>query len=242
MPFNIEAEIASPFESYSGLNGKIRRKIDRYFSKSKDYENRYYLKQNNREFDSRFHNITIQQKLYLDGYWQSEKYFFDIKDQIRKDFMIKTKLDQTIIKTRKEIISSNSVFMHVRKFDSDPNNTNAHGFTLSTDYYLNAVAEIIDKVDDPLFIIFGQQDNSLINKIDGLYNYIIIEDNKDYEDLYLMSQCKHAIISNSSFAWWGAWLIENSQKIVLTSDPEKYSINKDYYPINKNYKIIHKNH
>jgi hypothetical protein len=233
--FKIEALVASQYESYYGIKGIMRRKVDKSLSRNKEYESRNYLEPESREFDERFYNIKVQNKIYLDGYWQSEKYFQNIRGQLLEDFKLKKDLSEDIKILIDQIKTTNSICVHIRRFNLDMKNKNAHHLTLGIDYYVKAIEKIINRVSNPVFFLFGEVDKLFIEKMNRFSNYVVVPNNKDYEDLYLMSQCKHSIISNSSFAWWGAWLNQNNEKIVLTSNPEKYSLNKDYYPENKNY-------
>jgi hypothetical protein len=228
--FNIKSRIASPFESYKGVSGILRRKIDRFYSNQKDFGERSYLEQESKEFDVRVLNYNIINTLYIEGYWQSEKYFIDIADFIRKEFTINTPLNEKIIEVENKIRNTNSVCLHARRFDYDKINTNAHKYTLGPDYYEKAISILKTKIDNPVFFCFGDEPEWLIQNINNIENSYVVKNNNDFEDLWLMSQCRHFIISNSTFAWWGAWLNENPNKIVFTPDSIIYALNRDYYP------------
>ena len=89
------------------------------------------------------------------------------------------------------------------------------------EYYRSAV-DLIGK--EKLFFIFSDDINWCKNNFDFIENKFFIENNKDYEDLILMSLCSHNIIANSSFSWWGAWLNSNPNKIIIS--PKKWFGNK----------------
>lgn len=140
----------------------------------------------------------------LKGYWQNEKYFKDIRPILLKDFTLKKKT-KNFLKFKKLISGVNSVSIHVRRGDYVKRKVtgNYHG-VLDLDYYRQAVEIIRKKVKKPRFFVFS--DDPTISNFSGLTNS---------EELILMSLCKHQIIANSSFSWWGAWLNRNPAKIVI---------------------------
>ncbi len=162
--------------------------------------------------------------LYLDGYFQSEKYFKSIESEIRNDFQFKNTpnfQNQTMLK---QISNVNSISIHVRRADyvTNSNTNQVHG-TCSLEYYQTAISFVKSKITNPHFFVFSDD-------IEWSKQNLTLDDNTefidfnigklDHEDLRLMSACKHNIIANSSFSWWGAWLNQNSQKIVIA--PKKW--------------------
>ncbi len=156
---------------------------------------------------------------FFKGYWQSEKYFSKIQDQIRKDFSFK-ELDQVNQEYANKINQSQSVSIHVRRGDYAKHPL--HGGICTKEYYLQAVKFILDTVDNPQFFVFSDdinwckenlaiKDASFINGNNG---------ENSYKDMQLMSLCKHNIIANSSFSWWGAWLNPNPTKMIIA--PKKW--------------------
>ena len=108
--------------------------------------------------------------------------------------------------------------MHIRRGDyvSNPTTNKLHG-TCSLEYYHNAVDIIAAKVSNPHFFIFSDDHEWARNNFKIDYPLTFVAHNnagKNYEDMRLMSLCKHHIIANSSFSWWGAWLGSNPKKIV----------------------------
>ncbi len=161
--------------------------------------------------------------IYLSGYWQSEKYFKDTEEIIREEFTLK---DEYSIEGRaitQEIISCNAISLHVRRGDyvSDKRTNEYHG-TCSLSYYEAAMKFVTSKVENPHLFIFSDDIEWVKEnlKIDHPVTYVSDGKLKDYEELMLMSYCKHNIIANSSFSWWGAWLNRNSDKIVIA--PKKW--------------------
>lgn len=142
----------------------------------------------------------------LYGYWQNEKYFKDIESKIRYAFRFQTKLSEYANQVLSDIRRSDSVFVHVRrKYYVDL--PHYHG-TLTPEWYRSALALI------PKANIFMFSDDPEWCKQN--FNYRLVEGTTKYEDLQLMAACKHAVIANSTFSWWGAWLGEgdSDRKIV----------------------------
>lgn len=168
-------------------------------------------------------NFTNNAK-YFEGYWQSEKYFFNIKKTIVKDLEIKTSINTENIKNAEFINKSNSVSLHIRRGDyvKDINTQKYHG-SCELDYYLKAVEIIAAKITEPHFFVFSDEPEWVEENFKLKFPATYIKNNdvsKSYEDLRLMSLCKHNIIANSTFSWWGAWLNKNDKKIVIS--PEKW--------------------
>jgi hypothetical protein len=169
----------------------------------------------------------IKSSAYLDGYWQSEKYFSDVADIIRNEFTLKNRPNDENLKLLEKIKDFDSVSMHIRRGDyvSDPKTNETHGF-IGLDYYNKAIGFISSRIDKPYIIVFSDDIYwARRNFTTSLPVYFISNDNgNDCEQLWLMSKCKHHIIANSSFSWWGAWLSGNDSKIVIA--PEKWFADK----------------
>lgn len=175
----------------------------------------------NRILETSFDRIILNlpDDVYLEGHWQSEKYFIDIADMIRREFTFK---DPPVGKNKElsELISSlESVSLHVRRADYVTNpKTNAMHGSCDMEYYQRCVNELIKKVNNPHFFIFSDDPGWVSENLKLQYPMTIVTHNQEdqcHEDLRLMSQCKHHIIANSSFSWWGAWLNPRRDKIVF---------------------------
>ena len=163
--------------------------------------------------------LQISTGAYLSGYWQSEKYFKDIEETIRKEFTVITPPDPENIKIANDIRGTEAVCIHVRRGDyvSDSKANQLIGLC-SLDYYYRSIDCIMSRVEKPHFYIFSDDPewSQQHITIDAPTTYIHNNpSDKNYEDLRLMTYCKHFIIANSSFSWWGAWLSSNRQKIVV---------------------------
>jgi hypothetical protein len=162
--------------------------------------------------------LHVGSDIYLDGYWQTEKYFKDAGDALRKEFTLKDEFSIENKEITKEIKDSNAVSLHIRRGDyvAHAGTSKFHGIC-SLEYYTSATKHIAEKVKKPVFYIFSDDIEWVKEnlKIDFPTRYVSDGILKDYEELMLMSYCKHNIIANSSFSWWGAWLNNNPEKIVI---------------------------
>lgn len=163
--------------------------------------------------------LEKRKNLYLDGYWQCEKYFLHNQDIIRQDFQVTTPQSDVNKKWADVIANTNSVCIHVRRGDyvTDPGANLVHG-TRGPDYYNKAITYILGKVDNPVFFVFSDDLEWTKEHIPIPSEVHYMDQNgpdEDYEDLRLMMSCKYFIIANSSFSWWGAWLGNYEDKIVV---------------------------
>ena len=227
--FNIKAEIASPYQSFNGILGRVRRQVLRIISRCCKFEQRVYLDEESGEFDPRLLNLKVKGIIYLEGFFAREQYFKDIEGVIRDDLQIVTRHDAENLALAEKIQSTNSVCLHVRRLHGLPSKTDAKLdpliSSLNADYYKKGIEIIARKIPEPVFYCFGDYPQWFVENIEINYPIIIINHNKeekDYEDLWLMSLCKHFIIANSTFSWWGAWLSNYHDKIVIVPDTNIY--------------------
>lgn len=156
---------------------------------------------------------------YFWGYWQSEKYFSYIKEDIRHAFVFSV-IDKSLYQYAKEIRTMNAVSIHIRRGDYlIGNNQEIFGDICTIEYYKAAVSYMEEIVHEPKFYIFSN-DMHWVRENIHVPNAKYVEESlfdryEDWYDMYLMSVCKHNIIANSSFSWWGAWLNVNMKKIVI---------------------------
>src|SRR3989338_2275612 len=150
--------------------------------------------------------LTLADGVYLEGHWQSEKYFVDIAEILREEF---TFLNPPVGKNKEllRLISSvESVSIHLRRTDyvTNPKAHEMHGIC-DIDYYQRCVKQLIKKIRNPHFVIFSDDPGWASENLKFQYPTTIVTNNQEdqgHEDLRLMSQCKHHIIANSSFSWW----------------------------------------
>lgn len=162
---------------------------------------------------------------YLQGYWGSEKYFLDIKDIIKRDFTIREELLGKHIFDELDHMRSlgnNLVMLGVRRYQECAKSSYIPKDGLNADeaYYRKALDYIASKVEHPVFVVFSQAQEWVKQNIDdGRYPFYYAKpktgDLSAVEDFYLMKQCNHFIISNSTYYWWAAWLSKTDSNIVV---------------------------
>lgn len=188
-------------------------------------------------FDKSISNAKIKRNTYLEGYWGSEKYFKSIENIIRKEFIVKNDPDKENKLMINNILNTESVCIHIRA--RRPGSFQNFAI-LPLEYYSKAIKVLTKKIKNPHFYIFSDDPEQARNTLNLSFQTTLVNINgidKDYEDLRLMSYCKHNIIVNSTFSWWGAWLNSNPDKIVIApkkwfKDPEmdKRIKFEDLYP------------
>ncbi|NTV98925.1 MAG: alpha-1,2-fucosyltransferase, partial [Chlorobiaceae bacterium] len=176
---------------------------------------------------------------WIEGYWQSEKYFDAISRDIAREFRIITPLSPKSTETKKLIGSTESVSVHVRRGDyvAEDYRGRIHG-PLKISYYAEALDIIAQKKRSPHLFIFSDDIPWVKENLrfDFPARYVDHNDERSgFEDLHLMSLCRHNIIANSTFSWWGAWLNRNPTKIVIAPkqwfpDPKMNSLTSDLIP------------
>lgn len=215
--FNIEAAIAPKSQIF-------KLKFLNFFNSNKSISEKSLVQERGFAFDQEI--LTVKDSVYLNGYWQSHKYFEDIDNILRKEITLKKTQDEKYIQWLEKISTSNSVAIHVRRSDYlSPKNLKV--FTVcSSDYYRQAVKIITDRITEPkLFVFFDKGDGEWAKQniiFPFQTEFISGTGLSDCQELMLMSACKHNITSNSTFSWWASWLNQNPEKIVIT--PRKWVV------------------
>lgn len=163
--------------------------------------------------------------VYFKGFYQSERFFSDIEDDVRKAFafdMSKAN-DRSVQMAVRMDADVNAVSLHVRRGDYlEPKHWENTGSVCQLPYYRNAIAEMKKRVSNPVFYVFSD-DLAWVKENLQLENVVYIDWNKgndSWQDMMLMSHCRHHIICNSTFSWWGAWLDPRKEKTVIV--PERW--------------------
>jgi hypothetical protein len=155
----------------------------------------------------------------LAGYWQSERYFSDIGDVIRQDFTLVAPMVPRRLEIRRRIRDCNAVSVHVRRGDyaSDPAISQSHG-TCPPEWYHQTMTRMAGAIENPTFVVFSDDPAWARANLPPSRPMIFVDpgrDGRDAEDIRLMSDCRHHIIANSTFSWWGAWLNPRPDKKVI---------------------------
>lgn len=217
--FNIQENFASPEE------------VTKFTLQSQGFFNRFLSKRLNKSpkpaslhiIEKHFHFdpeiLHLPDNVYLDGYWQSEKYFVDISEVIRQECTVKFPQKGKDKELAESIAASEAVSLHVRRADyvANPQTNQIHGICVP-EYYTCGIERICQMVKNPHFYVFSDDIEWVRQNLELPVSTTFVDHNgadRNYEDLRLMSQCRHHIIANSTFSWWGAWLNPNPNKIVI---------------------------
>ena len=181
--------------------------------------NRGYYREVNRAY---IDPHSICEYSYYDGYWQSWRYPNEIWDELRLDLTPSYDIHPETKKMISLVGQTNSVFLGVRR--GDYTQEIKHYGSFGNNYYRSAMKYIYERVKDPVFYVFSNDISWVKENIDfSSFNVIFREKEEivdDFEDLLIMSSCKHSIIINSTYHWWGARLNDNPNKIVIA--PRKW--------------------
>ncbi|KAF0192545.1 MAG: glycosyl transferase family protein [Gammaproteobacteria bacterium] len=215
------AERMEPFERH-------RRGVAKWIARRQPFAARRYLENEGIAFDKRILDFKVNKTLYLDGQWHSENYFKDVEKIIRKDLLIIPPADELNRRMAENARNSNSVALHVRWFDGH-GSVSTHN--ASVDYYKRAIALIGSKIDSPCYYLFSDDPEAARTKLSLPEDRVVVVahnrgDENAYADLWLMTQCKHFITANSTFSWWGAWLGNEENKLVVTPAIRQETIEK----------------
>lgn len=208
--FNVPLKEASRQEVHA-FTGK--NPIQRYLNKKENYFHspRVCAQPHYHYYEDFF---SLPSDIYLSGYWQSERYFTSIKNDVVKWYQPKNELDARSNELAAQMKSKNSVCLHVRRGDYTADSV--FGF-VPVDYYTQAIKAIQEKITDARFYVFSDDLNWVKQNV-SIPNPTYVDHNKgvdSYRDMILMSHCRNNIIANSTFSWWGAWLNQNPEKIVI---------------------------
>ena len=253
--FSVTSVIAPDSKKFLGIYGYFKRKI---LKKINPYiKNKViFIEPKNTEkitrYNEEIYNLKLSENVFVEGYFESEKYFVDIKDKISSEFKFLNEAKYQKSTYFNEISKSNSVSICLRqnRFVEGINRNNELNKKKSVKYsneqieYINQSISYIHKnVQKPTFFIWS---NDLIDLKDNVFDEKInkvIHDNeftknldKRALDMFLISQCNHHIVIPSSFNWWGAWLSKKQNKIVCRPSDNYFTDfrinNLDFWPSN----------
>lgn len=225
-------EINKITDGFLKLSHRIRRKL--FGRKSLEYQEK------NCNYDPQ---VLQRDPAYLTGYFQSEKYFMDVEEQVRRAFTFSEGIwkgqDEEIRRKMQNFLGQiqgcESVSVHVRRGDY-LEKEEIYGGICTVAYYKSAIEYMQRKRKESRFFLFSNDPEWVREWVNANYRgdnrFVIIEGTQEetgYLDLFLMSRCKNHIIANSSFSWWGAWLDENPRKRVIA--PAKWANNQEFVDI-----------
>ena len=239
--FNISSKMAPSdwifYNGYRNLIKKIKIKCE-FFKKKKSF----LFEQKDKNKLTKFSSIELNNfnnKIYIDGNFESEKYFLDYRNELLKQFSFKK--DMSINKYLDIIRKHNVVSISVRqnrysermsnKFDQYSISKSQDFVDKTVHYIYQSIKFIKSKVHNPKFLLWSNDFTGLEKYFPtNEFLYVINPENKILNDFYLLTQCKYFIVGPSTFSWWGAWLSNNESKICIRPKTINPSNNLDFWP------------
>lgn len=160
--------------------------------------------------------FKVKNKL-LEGYWQSEEYFKDIRSVLLKELVFPQTVTCKEERILERVRKTESVSVHIRRGDY-LNHQDKYGNICTEGYYIKAIQYMKTKITNPVFFVFSDDMAWSREFLKGYSNVEFVElgeSVKSIHDMKLMAACKYNIIANSSFSWWASWLNQNPDKIVI---------------------------
>ncbi len=227
--FNIIEQFATATEVAKlvpPIPSRIKRAIRKVTLKAPPRSRRY--SQAEFTFESNFESLP--DNTYLEGTWQCDKYFESVTPFLRRHFTFKYPLPASADAMMQRITQDpSSVSVHFRRGDFITSQTNVHNRPLDLDYYRRAIEKLMPKVADPCLYIFSDDIRAIAREFKPDCRHVFVEPEPDwqaYDELRMMSMCRHNIIANSTFSWWAGWLNSFAGKMVIA--PEPWFANKTY--------------
>ena len=224
--FSICAPEAGCWEAYRGTIGRWRRSVHRRYSASVPLSQRSVIQESATQvFQPELVEFRVQRPVYLMGYWQHEAYFADSADVLRKEFQLQSpEIAEAAKKTADIDPSADAVSIHCRSYGEVKNPMDRK--RLEREYYLQAISLIRKRIPKAKFYCFS--DNPIWAKtllepaINPNIDITYVEHAETNQtritllDFYLMQQCRHHIVANSTFSWWTAWLGEKTGSMIVS--------------------------
>jgi hypothetical protein len=218
----IVADVATPEEvgHYRCRRGKIRGGLYYYVEKLRPrWDAAFVRERDSYRYDPEMAGMQIEGTVYLAGYWQSEKYFEDAAGTIREELELVQPPEGRNRELAEAIGACPSVSLHIRRGDyvQDLRVRGLRGGD-GLEYYGEAIALIREREPELQLFVFSDDISWVRENLTADCPVTYVDNNRpetSHEDLRLMSLCRHNIITNSSFSWWGAWLNRNPEKRVV---------------------------
>ena len=236
--FLLEENLATSDLKFDTHSKNLKRKILIKLDKFRNYKSFILEKKdaNKKTFFTKINLDNYSNKLFLEGHFESEKYFYEYKDDLKKIFKVKNNLLENNNLYMNDIKNNNSVSICIRQNRYSEgrlkNNDKSLKFTKDTiDYIHRATTYIKKKIDNPMFFVWSNDFKNLREHFNEK-EYVFVENsiNKSLNDFHLFNFSKHFIVGPTSFHWWGAWLNNNPNKICLRPKNINPSNNNDFWP------------
>ena len=236
--FLLEENLATSDLKFDTYSKNLKRKILIKLDKFRNYRSFILEKKdaNKKTFFTKINLDNYSNKLFLEGHFESEKYFYEYKDDLKNIFKVKNNLLKNNNLYMNDIKNNNSVSICIRQNRYSEgrfkNNDKSLKFTKDTiDYIHRAITYIKKKIDNPTFFVWSNDFKNLREHFNEK-EYVFVENsiNKSLNDFHLFNFSKHFIVGPTSFHWWGAWLNNNPNKICLRPKNINPSNNNDFWP------------
>ena len=211
----LRARFASP-ELVSALERRGNNPLNRLRKKIGIAAPAVVLRETSHAFDPSFR--TVSRNVLLVGYWQSEKYFAACADEIRSEFGLRDSPSDRNRELIEQMRATSSLSLHVRRGDyvSSETTNRFHG-VMPIAYYRDAVRAVTERAGPVEIFVFSDDIDWCKRELEisGHRLHYVDHNTRGSEDMRLMSSCRHHILANSSFSWWGAWLNPDPGKLVV---------------------------
>ena len=250
--FNLFENPAGSEYQFTGLSGYLKRKFLKKIDIIKRKKNFLLEEKDSKKYtnyDQKIFDKEYSKTVFMEGYFESEKYFSSFKDEIKKQFVPKSYFNFEKNKYLSMIKNSESVSLCIRqnRFSEKYNNISQQDYNKSKQFVVDqinfiniAISYFKKKLTNPTFFLWSNDFSNLKNELYDK-NIVYINNsfyNNDVErihcDLFLMGKCKHFAVIPSAFNWWGCWLAETKESIILRPGNNHYTNleikNRDYWP------------
>jgi hypothetical protein len=216
--FKIQSNVLASHERPFKNLRNPKHKIIRSYNKLLPIQFRSYIAESHGINPHKLRSLKTKRKnIILNGNWCNEEFFIKHKDILKQELPPPEVKDPENIKVLEQIKkSSNSAFIHVRRV--------RYKSKLNMEYYLNAIQNLKSRVGECNFFLFADDFDWAMQKFKKHIDFTPVQHNQSDElaDLWLMSHCQNAIIANSGFSWWAAWLINDDKKVVISPNNQNW--------------------
>jgi len=219
---------------------KLRRAISMGLNSLVPFSLRRSYHESGSDFDPRYLSLKVKQPIHVYGYWQDERYFDDVRSELKTAFTLQGTRTEASLHLAEEMRQGESVAVHLRLLHGVPAGSEkmlVGGKNLPEEYYRFAISEIQKRTTGTRFYIFSDRKEIPIDFFSGAQVTRVASEGEEstYEDLWLMSQCRHFVIANSTYSWWGAWMGRTDDSIIISPSTKEWtpapSLPKDWNAI-----------
>lgn len=233
--YAINSETASSWQSYAGRLGRCRRWVHRRWAFHRRWGRGPVLVERGSYFDPELLQLPSgANTLYLEGYWQSPRYFQSIRDTLLRELVPVAPLTLEAQGLAERMRRESSVCVHIRTYQ-EITDGGAH-WRVDMSYYDEAIAWMQRKLRQPQFFVFSDNVSAAREALRNRPDVQVVDINVNggkagpVAELHLMSKCRHFIVANSTFGWWAAWLAAGAEKRVVAPNRPQQLSNCDFYP------------